>query len=591
MGKFVSITRIQRAIINLPIWRSYVDSQGATHLWQFLSLKRKNVNDKDMTPLSEGDDKEFFDVFTRVQDTKNPYYDALDESFRIDTHAHSNVATARKKTFSAVWRAARYEEREGQEYWQLSSDYLDIIQTKVLSKAGETHPVPLFDLLAWLYHAREFPDDIDLRGLVNLFREEFHINDKEFSTIFSLEPFDEIPEKEKEFFVDHPVTPDLLLELLEKKGDFDVADALEMKTAGDPQSVKLEDAVKLAREGRKQLILQGSPGTSKTYMARQIAASLLGADSETVENSEKISSFLADRQFSSLMENSGNTSSTNEDLINAINKVGGSWDIIQFHPSYTYEDFVRGITAKLTENEGTPTFTVENRIFGLLADVSNKTDKPIILIIDEINRGDLSKVLGELVYALEYRGESVRAPYIADNSSLISVGHSFYLLATMNTADRSIALIDYAIRRRFDFVDLFPDRSVLQNHIYNANLKQYENRILELYDTVAELFTTQRDFSVGHTYFMGKSTADIAQRVIFQVLPLLAEYQKERILDEHLTLKLKGWAGKSGLPINHSKPFEMAKYLEDWLEGGAENSEVETGEYDANDERKEEEAQ
>jgi 5-methylcytosine-specific restriction protein B len=275
----------------------------------------------------------------------------------------------------------------------------------------------------------------------------------------------------------------------------------------------------------------------------------------------------------------------------AVKANGGTWDIVQFHPSYTYEDFVRGIAAKVPEKGGTPIFEVENRIFGVMADVSTRVDVPVILIVDEINRGDLSKVLGELVYALEYRGESVRAPYVVNGSALLTVGSNFYLLATMNTADRSIALIDYAIRRRFDFIDLPPDRKVLEAHLERADLNEYASRILELYDTISGLFSTQRDFAVGHTYFMGESTGDIARRIIFQVLPLLAEYQKERILDEHLTIRLNGWPGRSGLPIIHPKPFEMVQYLQDWLEGGAAAVAGDEGEDDVEDEGTGEEAQ
>ena len=185
--------------------------------------------------------------------------------------------------------------------------------------------------------------------------------------------------------------------------------------------------------------------------------------------------------------------------------------------------------------------------------------------MDEINRGDLSKVLGELVYALEYRGQAVRTPYEVDGSALLTVGKNLLILATMNTADRSIALIDYAIRRRFDFVDIQSSPEVLATLLAQGNLKTFAQRILALYQEVATLSGLNKDYAVGHTYFLGDTIEQVASRVVFQVLPLLVEYQKEGLISAESHLTLAGWLGKTGLPLTHSRPFELAAELVDWL--------------------------
>ncbi|HEU4554138.1 MAG TPA: AAA family ATPase, partial [Chitinophaga sp.] len=149
----------------------------------------------------------------------------------------------------------------------------------------------------------------------------------------------------------------------------------------------------------------------------------------------------------------------NVDVKNGI-VANGEYDVIQFHPGYSYEDFVRGIVAKTTE-EGIISYQVENKI---LADFAQKAvDDPngnYVLIIDEINRANLPSVLGELIYALEYRSQFVTSMYEYKGEREIMLPKNLFLIGTMNTADRSVGHIDYAIRRRFAFIDVLPDENV-----------------------------------------------------------------------------------------------------------------------------------
>jgi 5-methylcytosine-specific restriction endonuclease McrBC GTP-binding regulatory subunit McrB len=182
--------------------------------------------------------------------------------------------------------------------------------------------------------------------------------------------------------------------------------------------------------------------------------------------------------------------------------------IVQFHPSYTYEDFVRGLVAKPLDTG--VTFEPQDKIFALICNEAAKKeneDKKFVLIIDEINRADMAKVFGELIYGLEYRTtnpeEGIDTPYEVGGSSKLSIPPNLYIIGTMNTADKSIALLDYAIRRRFAFVPMYPDRNIIGSY-YNDEYSDTKIAALNVYDRVKACFDSGkgRDLQVGHTYFM-----------------------------------------------------------------------------------------
>ena len=161
-----------------------------------------------------------------------------------------------------------------------------------------------------------------------------------------------------------------------------------------------------------QVIFQGPPGTGKTYVAQALAACLAGSE-------ERVR-------------------------------------LVRFHPSYAYEDFVQGFRPAL--REGQPAFTLRN---GPLVEAAKRasaeSDKKHFLVIDEINRGNLAKVFGELYFLLEYRDAELRLLYSDEPFTLPG---NLFIIGTMNTADRSIALVDLALRRRFHFVKFHPDKPI-----------------------------------------------------------------------------------------------------------------------------------
>lgn len=207
----------------------------------------------------------------------------------------------------------------------------------------------------------------------------------------------------------------------------------------------------------------------------------------------------------------------------------GEYEIIQFHPAYSYEDFVRGIVARVTDADNV-FYQVQNKILAKFAQTAK--DNPngnYVLIIDEINRANLPSVLGELIYALEYRNEPVTSLYELDNESEITLPDNLYIIGTMNTADRSVGNLDYAIRRRFAFVDMLPDETVIQTE----EAKQLFNKVKELFssDYLSPDFKA-KDVIIGHSYFLAKDYQELTLKLNYEIKPILREYLKDGVLLE-----------------------------------------------------------
>lgn len=303
--------------------------------------------------------------------------------------------------------------------------------------------------------------------------------------------------------------------------------------------------------GVHQMILQGPPGTSKTYNAKKIIAEGIFVSNNIKEEIKE--------------EKTGKKTGVLEKY--QINSKGeGYWDMVQLHPSYGYEDFVRGITIK-TKDEQIQYETI-NKIFGKMCKIAgNDEGKKYFLLIDEINRADVATVFGELIYALEYRDEAIETPYEVEKSSKITVPDNLYIIGTMNTADKSVGNIDYAIRRRFIFFDLLPDENVIKSEKKKENESEIEKEktkakkvFLGVNEFIKTSINTQyraNDFLIGHTYFLlpekleENNTEDdnlkeensekeksqkeklknlIEYRMEYQVLPILREYYIDGII-------------------------------------------------------------
>ena len=207
--------------------------------------------------------------------------------------------------------------------------------------------------------------------------------------------------------------------------------------------------------------------------------------------------------------------------------VKGAYEIVQFHPAYSYEDFVRGIVAEVEAKQ--PTFTVKNKILAEFAE--RATDNPkakFVLIIDEINRANLPAVLGELIYALEYRGKPVNTLYEYEGEREIKLPNNLYIIGTMNTADRSVGHIDYAIRRRFSFIDLLPNEIHVPDFA-KGKFQEVENLFSE---GILSSDFKKEDVQIGHSYFMANNEDELDIKIKYEVVPILKEYVKDGVLSE-----------------------------------------------------------
>lgn len=241
-------------------------------------------------------------------------------------------------------------------------------------------------------------------------------------------------------------------------------------------------------------------------------------------------------EFSNILSSNFNLK-TGEDINQEHEVISqGEYQIIQFHPAYSYEDFVRGIVAE-TNDSGNIAYKVENKV---LAEFAKKAqDNPngkYVLIVDEINRANLPSVLGELIYALEYRGDAVTSMYEFEGERNITLPKNLYIIGTMNTADRSVGHIDYAIRRRFAFVDILPDESIINN----LKAKQLFNEVKLIFgNEYLSLDFKLNDVMIGHSYFLTNDENELKVKLDFEIKPILKEYLKDGILLESAAVHIE----------------------------------------------------
>ena len=252
-------------------------------------------------------------------------------------------------------------------------------------------------------------------------------------------------------------------------------------------------------EEKRQVIFQGPPGTGKTYVARELAKCLARFTDDEDESAAE-----------------------------------ARVRLVQFHPAYAYEDFIQGLRPKLINDH--PGFELRDGPLVRMAErARNEPEAKHFLVIDEINRGNLAKVFGELYFLLEYRDEELQLQY---SDKPFSLPDNLYIIGTMNTADRSIALVDLALRRRFHFVEFHPDvppiRGLLKRWL-KKNAPEV-SWIAEVVDRANERLDDHQA-SIGPTYFMPKDERlDEARiRMIWKhnVLP----YIEERLFGDRDKLK------------------------------------------------------
>jgi 5-methylcytosine-specific restriction protein B len=311
-----------------------------------------------------------------------------------------------------------------------------------------------------------------LRGFSELERMEFFVNPN--GSLFKL--------TKGEF--------DFILDLIREENPMRVAvDAIEKYTKEDfldevyMTEEKYERLVSVLKN-KKNIILQGAPGVGKTFVAKRLAYSIMGEKDE--------------------------------------NRI----EFVQFHQNYSYEDFIMGY--KPVENG----FELKYGVFYRFCQkAANEPDKDYFFIIDEINRGNMSKIFGELLMLIErdYRGTKATLAY---NGLSFSVPERLHIIGTMNTADRSLAMIDYALRRRFSFFNMetgFDSEGFIRYRegLANETFDDLISKIKDLNNEIAKDKSLGSGFCIGHSYFCGakKCTEEWMKAIVeYEILPMLSEY-------------------------------------------------------------------
>ncbi|MYJ76987.1 MAG: AAA domain-containing protein, partial [Caldilineaceae bacterium SB0670_bin_27] len=233
---------------------------------------------------------------------------------------------------------------------------------------------------------------------------------------------------------------------------------------------------------KRQVIFQGPPGTGKTYVAQALANCLAGKKDRVT--------------------------------------------LVQFHPSYTYEDFVRGFRPTL--KDGKAGFELQDGPLLRVAEKAvNDRDSRHFLIIDEVNRGNLAKVFGELYFLLEYRDKKIRMQYQQEGEDDFTLPENLYIIGTMNTADRSIALVDLPLRRRFYFVEFLPDEDPVKSVLARWLDKRAPELawVAKVVEEANKLMEDDRHAAIGPSYFMKETLKeeDIPRIWKHSVLPYIEE--------------------------------------------------------------------
>lgn len=264
-------------------------------------------------------------------------------------------------------------------------------------------------------------------------------------------------------------------------------------------------------------IVYGAPGTGKTYSMKEYAVA-------TIEGREVRREQLTIDQRKELNEKY-------KKLVSC-----GQVVFTTFHQSYGYEDFIQGL--RPDTSNGAMEFVPVDGVFKKIADKAMQdTENNYVIIIDEINRGNISKVFGELITLIEDDkrwGESEQLSVILPSGEEFAVPNNLYIIGTMNSADKSIALIDTALRRRFDFIEVSPNSELVQDDTLR--------KVLEQLNAVLRKELDSSDLLIGHAYFIGKSAEELVGIMNRNIIPLLYEYfyDNEKKVKDALVKALDG---------------------------------------------------
>jgi len=376
--------------------------------------------------------------------------------------------------------------------------YFEEVRSGDLVIGYESSPVKqikaIFEITEGLHHDEDEGDIITFK-IKDILKN--HINWDDLKETKGLEDCEVFVNNQGSLFKLKPEEYEIIRDIIDdlniaREKELEKAEITDYSFAIDPEKPFLElsmvENIIYSLETKKNIVLQGPPGVGKTFISKKIVYEMMKKTDDT-----KIK-------------------------------------MIQFHQSYSYEDFIQGI--RPSENA----FRIKNGVFYEFCKKAElDPDNKYFFIIDEINRGNLSKIFGELLLLIEpdKRGK-YSVPLTYSDDEYFSVPENLYIIGTMNTADRSLAIVDYALRRRFRFIELRPTFNeqfqdlLMQNGISEEFIQTIIDNITRLNDTISADNNLGKGFTIGHSYFCEKPTSSQEEWyksiVDYEIGPLLQEY-------------------------------------------------------------------
>ncbi|WP_233486102.1 McrB family protein [Staphylococcus hominis] len=258
--------------------------------------------------------------------------------------------------------------------------------------------------------------------------------------------------------------------------------------------------------------MRGSPGTGKSYLSKEIASKLTGISIEELEYSDQ-------------------------------------FEFVQFHPSYDYTDFVEGIRPTISQS-GEMGFELKYGIFKefckkAMYSFNNSEDKRFVFIIDEINRGEISKIFGELFFSIDpsYRGKkgSVKTQYnnMENFEDKFYIPENVYIIGTMNDIDRSIDTFDFAMRRRFRFIKIEANENTQMLEVLGDKKNKAIERMVRLNEAISSVEELNSNYHIGAAYFLKLRSMTFDELWKDYLQPLLADYIRGMFNEEDIMNKFE----------------------------------------------------
>ncbi|RDU70289.1 McrB family protein [Helicobacter brantae] len=340
---------------------------------------------------------------------------------------------------------------------------------------------------------------------------------------------------------------------------------ISLLTLGETDMTNIDELLKT----HKQVILYGVPGTGKTHSAKELIRKWSKEAFHPTQEESNKEDDLKDWQFGEIAKEKKGGDCIELDY-EICEKIAGApivWDIMQFHPNTTYQDFIGGIIPKTGEKYKSLTYEVESGKFKKFCEyASANSQTPFVFIIDEINRANLSEVLGELLYALEYRDEGITIPNFKEPFVIPS---NVYIIGTMNNVDKSLATFDLALRRRFGFYEVGVDCDVIGEILKSkgiGNLDAYIGRCQDLNALISGEIEEEDKERLKREWVLGlESHCKIGQAYFAKIRDFLGKEEKiikvphlEKLWIYHLQPLIEEYIGFS---MNSKEVSDKLDYL------------------------------